>query len=133
MSKDTMNLKKDGGELVTKLYLSEQFEKFEHKIDAKFDDLASIIKQQFDHVDERFVGLETRMTGLETRMTGLEGRMDALEGKVDGIHGFLYRHIEQSDQRFMETNSTVRLHDQWIRRASRKTRISYPVAPAHRR
>lgn len=128
--KEKSNVRRDSprdDEVVTRGILMEVLEekleekleqKLDQKLDEKFDAFAGMLKIQFDHIDHRF--------------ERLEGRMDHLEQKVDGMNAFLYRHIELSDTRFFETQSTLRIHDLWIKRSAQKLNIPYPTTSSRK-
>jgi hypothetical protein len=54
------------------------------------DDLAGMVKQGFDNVDERFDKIDGRLDKIDGRLDKVEGRLDKVDGKLDKIEKDLF-------------------------------------------
>lgn len=89
--------------------------------EISLDDLATMIKGEFDRVHEefdkrfgkvdvRFERVETRLDGVETRLEHLETKVDSLDQKVTRIDERTQHQIDANYERTYElTNRVVRI------------------------
>lgn len=57
----------------------------EKRMEARFDDLTSLLSQFANDVDAKFKQQDTRFDAIEGRFDKIEGRLDVIEDRLDGL------------------------------------------------
>ncbi|NTU66581.1 MAG: hypothetical protein HGB08_01515 [Candidatus Moranbacteria bacterium] len=55
------------------------------KKEMSIDDLAVLIKKEFDRVDDRFAGIDKRFAGIDKRFVNIDKRFDGVEERLDRL------------------------------------------------
>jgi len=79
------------------------------KKNVTLDDLAVMVAEGFNGVNERF--------------DKLEGRMDKLEGEMQGLRSSVNNYLALSDKRYLELKAREKVIVSWVQKIADKTGV----------